>query len=101
MFRVDSNTDNMAKGIGFSLAVMLSLIGTTIPTLVFGDIKREDLFDLMIILIAAPVLLMIKAYHSESLKNSQHPFFTNKLEKIKTVLFFVIAITILFGIYAH
>ena len=70
--RTDRDIELIVSGIGFSLAVMLSLIVTTILSLVFGDMKRADFHKyeslvalLWIILIAIPVLLMLKAYFSE------------------------------------
>ena len=107
--RTNRDIKMIASGIGFSLAVMLSLIVPSILSLVFGDMKRADsvmflhkygsLVALLgIILIATPVLLMLKAYFSESLKNYQHPFFRNKFENVKIVIFSVILFTILLGV---
>ena len=100
MLRMDKDTNNMATAIGFSLAVMLSFIVPAIFSLLFGDggMKIEDIAVLGIILIAAPVLLMIKAYYSESLKNPQHPFFTQKFRKIKIVIFDVVLFTIILAL---
>ena len=107
--RTDRDIKMIASGIGFSLAVMLSLIVPSILSFVFGDIKRANsvmffhkygsvVALLGIILIAIPVLLMLKAYFSESLKNYQHPFFRNKFENVKIVIFSVILFTILLGV---
>ena len=100
MYGQDRNTNNMATAIGVSLAVMLSFIVPAIFSLLFGDggMKIEDLSVLGVILIAAPVLLMVKAYYSESLKNPQHPFFTQKFRKIKIVIFNVVLFTILLAL---
>ncbi len=105
----DRDIKMIASGIGFSLAVMLSLIATTILSFVFGDMRRANsvmffhkygsvVALLGIILIATPVLLMLKAYFSEYLKNYQHPFFRNKFENVKIVIFFVVFFTIMLGI---
>ena len=99
--RTDRDIKMISCGIGFSLAVMAGFIALIILSLFFGDIKRLDslyfgkkygsfVFILWVILTATPILLMLKAYFSEYLKNYQHPFFRNKSENVKMVIFFAL-----------
>ena len=96
--RTDRDIKIIAVGIGFSLAIMSGFISWVVLSFIFSNMKGDytsDVFILWIVLTLTPVLLMLKAYFSESLKNYQHAFFMQKRSFSKNVIFISIFIMVL------